>query len=239
MSVWRRVLGVSSRYAAVTSQPSLSSVQCLSVASKPSHWISLVSSTPSLIGSLPSSTATWTLGGMALPVPSISMGLGGLTGLLPAPFGLSEDADAVQQPHQGAVETNQAPPVLLWDEFIMRMNRNKRKPKTANHGARPCSSVGRASRRPFYKGNPFGHDVKVHKEWPKGKNNRQRLKLATLGITQHRSYAKRMRPSKQRKMRARRPSQRPENVAKRAIERSSKTSHTGNSVKKTSTGLYM
>lgn len=35
----------------------------------------------------------------------------------------------------------------LWDTFILKLNRNAREPKLANHGARPNSSVMRRLRR--------------------------------------------------------------------------------------------
>lgn len=199
----------------------------------------LFNSLTSLLGSLSSSTTlrspSATLGGgLALPVPSA---VGGLAGLFPVPAGLSEEAEGTKQ---GAVEATQSP-IPLWDEFVMRMNRNKRRPKAPNNGARPCSSVGRSSRKPYYKGNPYGHTKQiVKKTWPKGPNNRRNLKLARLGIEKHRSYNTRMKPKKQRKTRERRPSQSPTAVAERARART--TGHTGTgspASKKRKDGLWM
>jgi hypothetical protein len=36
---------------------------------------------------------------------------------------------------------------IIQEEVLEFMNRNKRKPKKANHGARPCSSVSRSKKK--------------------------------------------------------------------------------------------
>lgn len=36
---------------------------------------------------------------------------------------------------------------LMADDFILKLGKNSRMPKQANHGARPCSSVMRRMRR--------------------------------------------------------------------------------------------
>ena len=51
---------------------------------------------------------------------------------------------------QGLLRTLLPPVALDWN--ILQLNRNARKPKKANHGSRPCSSVmRRLKKRQFYK----------------------------------------------------------------------------------------
>lgn len=65
----------------------------------------------------------------------------------------------------------------LLSNAVWQMNRNARWPKTPNHGARPCSRIGRKSRRPYQ-----NLRVVIEKSWPKGRNNRTNLELKRLGV---------------------------------------------------------
>jgi len=65
---------------------------------------------------------------------------------------------------------------------IFLMNRNKRVPKPANHGARPCSSVGRKARDPWNSKKPF------FKSWPKGERHRRDQNLLRMGKTKWKAH---------------------------------------------------
>ena len=66
---------------------------------------------------------------------------------------------------------------------VFTMNRNGRVPTKSNHGARPCSSVGRKSRhplnrtKPIWKTYPFGLKHREHKNlWKMGKTHWKKVK---------------------------------------------------------------
>lgn len=58
-------------------------------------------------------------------------------------------------------------------------------PKKANHGSRPCSSVGRKSRR------TNNRIVPIYKTWPIAKNHRRKRNLELLGKTHWKQWKKR------------------------------------------------